>query len=157
MNGGSGSIGNQIKTYGQDLTLSSTKPTRTGYEFVGWNTNASATTAQYQPGGKYTANSGATLYATWKAKQITVTFYRNQNSSDNTTAIQTFTYGASGQSFSNKNWTKDGYTLLGWSFDRNATTATYSVLSGVSDNWIKDNSPSKNLYAIFIEHCKQPL
>ena len=149
MNGGSGSISNQTKTYGQDLTLSSTKPTRTGYDFVGWNTSASATTAQYQPGGKYTANSGATLYAIWKAKQITVTFYRNQNSSDNTTATQTFTYGASGQSFSDKNWTKDGYTLLGWSFDRNATTATYSILSGVSNDWIKDNSPSKNLYAIW--------
>ena len=66
MNGGSGSIASQTKSYGKDLTLSSTKPTRTGYTFIGWNTNASVTTAQYQPGGKYTANSGATLYAIWK-------------------------------------------------------------------------------------------
>ena len=149
MNGGSGSIGNQTKTYGQDLTLSSTKPTRTGYEFVGWNTSASATTAQYSAGGKYTANSGATLYATWKAKQITVTFYRNQNSSDNTTATQTFTYGASGQSFSNKNWTKDGYTLLGWSFDRNATTNSYSITNGVIDDWIDKYAPNAKLYAVW--------
>ena len=67
MNGGNGSIGNQTKTHGQDLTLSSTKPTRTDYTFVGWNTNASATTAQYSAGDKYTVNSGATLYAIWKA------------------------------------------------------------------------------------------
>ena len=46
--------------------MSSTKPTRTGYEFIGWNTNASATSAQYQPNDKYTTNSGATLYAVWK-------------------------------------------------------------------------------------------
>ena len=66
MNGGSGSIENQTKIQCEPLTLSGTKPTRTGYDFVGWNTNASATTAQYQPGSKYTANSGATLYAIWK-------------------------------------------------------------------------------------------
>ena len=149
MNGGSGSISNQTKTYGQDLTLSSTKPTRTGYEFVGWNTSASATTAQYQPGGKYTVNSSATLYAIWKAKQVTVTFYRNQNGSDNTAATQTFTYGASGQSFSNKNWTKDGYTLLGWSENRNATDKQYSTDSGVDPNWILQKTPSVNLYAVW--------
>ena len=149
MNGGSGSISNQTKNYNQDLTLSSTKPTRTGYDFVGWNTSASATTAQYQPGGKYTANSGATLYAIWKAKQIKVTFYRNQNSSDNTTATQTFTYGASGQSFSNKNWTKDGYTLLGWSEDRNATAKQYSTTNTVGSDWINQKSPTLNLYAVW--------
>ena len=65
MNGGSGSIANQTKTYGQDLTLSSTKPTRTDYKFIGWNTNKDATTAQYQPGEKYKDNKGATLYAIW--------------------------------------------------------------------------------------------
>ena len=149
INGGSGSIGNQTKTYGQDLTLSSTKPTRTGYDFVGWNTNASATTAQYSAGGKYTANSGATLYAIWKAKQVTVTFYRNQNGSDNTTATQTFTYGVNNQSFSNKNWSKDGHTLLGWSENRSATDKQYDAYSGVSWDWINSKFPNVNLYAVW--------
>ena len=151
MNGGSGSISNQTKTYGQDLTLSSTKPTRTGYDFVGWNTNKDATTAQYQPGGKYTANSGATLYAIWKAKQVTVTFYRNLNSDDTTTASQTFTYGVSGQSFSNKNWSRDGYTMIGWSENRSATDKQYSTLSSVDPNWIISKSPKVNLYAVWKE------
>ena len=149
MNGGSGSIGNQTKTYGQDLTLSSTKPTRPGYDFVGWNTSASATTAQYQPGGKYTANNSATLYAIWKAKQVTVTFYRNQNGSDNTTATQTFTYGVNNQSFSNKNWSKDGHSLLGWSENRNATDKQYSTNSGVDWNWIAQRSPKVTVYAVW--------
>ena len=149
MNGGSGSIGNQTKNYNQDLTLSGTKPTRTGYDFVGWNTNASATTAQYSAGGKYTANSGATLYAIWKAKQVAVTFYRNQNGSDNTTATQTFTYGVNNQSFSNKNWSKDGHTLLGWSENRSATDKQYDAYSGVSWDWINSKSPNVNLYAVW--------
>ena len=62
-NGGSGAPSSQTKTYGLDLTLSSTTPTRSGYTFKGWGTSSSSTTASYQPGGKYTSNSSATLYA----------------------------------------------------------------------------------------------
>lgn len=65
-NGGSGAPASQTKTYGVTLTLSSTRPSRAGWDFVGWGTSASATTASYQPGGSYTANSGTTLYAIWK-------------------------------------------------------------------------------------------
>lgn len=65
-NGGSGAPGNQTKTYGQTLTLSSTRPTRTNYNFIGWGTASGSTTAAYQPGGSYTNNGNATLYAVWE-------------------------------------------------------------------------------------------
>ena len=65
-NGGSGAPGSQTKTYGVTLTLSSTKPTRTNYNFKGWGTSSSSTTASYQPGGSYTSNSSITLYAVWE-------------------------------------------------------------------------------------------
>lgn len=64
-NGGSGAPSAQTKTYGVALTLSSTKPTRTGYTFLGWSTSSTATSATYSAGGSYTANSAATLYAVW--------------------------------------------------------------------------------------------
>lgn len=64
-NGGSGAPGNQTKTYGVALTLSSTRPTRTNYNFVGWGTSSSSTTPSYQPGGSYVANAAITLYAIW--------------------------------------------------------------------------------------------
>jgi uncharacterized repeat protein (TIGR02543 family) len=69
-NGGSGAPGNQTKTYGKTLTLSSTKPTRTNYTFKGWATTASATTATYSAGGSYTANAAATLYAVWELSYV---------------------------------------------------------------------------------------
>lgn len=69
-NGGSGAPGNQTKTYGVNLTLSSTRPTRTNYNFKGWATSSSATTAQYQPGGTYSANAAVTLYAVWELAYI---------------------------------------------------------------------------------------
>lgn len=64
-NGGSGAPGNQTKTYGQTLTLSSTRPTRKNYNFIGWGTSSGSTSAAYQPGGSYTSNGNATLYAVW--------------------------------------------------------------------------------------------
>ena len=48
------------------MTLSSTKPTRTNYNFLGWATSASATAAQYAAGSSYTANAAITLYAVWE-------------------------------------------------------------------------------------------
>ena len=76
-NGGSGAPGTQTKYYNKTLTLSSTKPTRTGYTFKGWATSKTATTANYQPGGSYTANAATTLYAVWQQNYLTVNYYSN--------------------------------------------------------------------------------
>ena len=61
------------------IDLSSTVPTRTGYEFLGWSTSKTATTASYQPGGKWKKNYGknVTLYAVWKEYVLTVNYYSN--------------------------------------------------------------------------------
>lgn len=70
-NGGSGAPGSQTKTYGTNLTLSSTRPTRTGYTFLGWSTNSGATSASYSAGATLSSDlsttNGATvtLYAVW--------------------------------------------------------------------------------------------
>lgn len=64
-NGGSGAPSAQTKTYGTNLTLSTTVPIRTGYTFLGWSTDKTAAKAIYSAGGSYTANSAATLYAVW--------------------------------------------------------------------------------------------
>lgn len=65
-NGGSGAPSSQTKTYGVNLTLSSTKPTRTNYKFLGWGLSASSTTVSYSAGATYSNNSSATLYAIWE-------------------------------------------------------------------------------------------
>jgi len=78
-NGGSGAPTSQTKTYGKTLTLSSTTPTRSGWTFQGWGTSATDTTVDYSPGGSYTANSAATLYAIWK-KDLTLSYSANGGS-----------------------------------------------------------------------------
>lgn len=46
-NGGSGAPSSQTKDGGIDLTLSSTVPTRSGYAFAGWNTQADGSGTSY--------------------------------------------------------------------------------------------------------------
>lgn len=68
-NGGTGAPGNQTKTHGTTLTLSSTRPTRTDYTFLGWATSANGAVV-YQPGGSYTANAAITMYAKWELSYV---------------------------------------------------------------------------------------
>ena len=70
-NGGSGAPTSQTKTAGTALTLSSTKPTRTGYTFKGWATSASGSVA-YQPGSSFATDANTTLYAVWE-KNVSAT------------------------------------------------------------------------------------
>ena len=65
-NGGTGAPGNQTKTYGVTLKLSTTVPTRENCIFLGWGTAPGSTTVAYAAGANYTANADLTLYAMWR-------------------------------------------------------------------------------------------
>ena len=129
-------------------TIKSPTIEKLGYNVVGWNTNANATTSSWNANTDKN-NVNGTYYPIVKAKTIKVIFYRNASTSDSTTATQTFTYGVSGQAFSDKGWTNTGHTMAGWARSKTATTKDYNVLSGVNDTWINDNAPSIDLYAVW--------
>ena len=67
LNGGSGSISNQKKEQGSTIKLSSKKPKKEGYTFMGWSVKKNGS-VKYKAGAKYKANSNVTLYAKWKRK-----------------------------------------------------------------------------------------
>lgn len=82
-----GTMGNSNHTYDIKKALNTNVYTKTGYTFLGWSTSSTATTATYTDGqsvSNLTSTNGGTvtLYAVWKAVTTTVTFYRNQTSSD---------------------------------------------------------------------------
>ena len=112
-NGGTGAPAAQTKSYGVDLTLSSTSPTRTGYNFMGWGTSETATTATYQPGGTYAANANATLYAVWQIISYTVSYKKGSNGTGTNTS-DTKNYGAT-LTLKGAIFTRTGYTQTGWS------------------------------------------
>ena len=130
-NGGSGAPGSQTKWKDQTLTLSSTKPTRTGYSFLGWSTSSTATSATYSAGGTYSANAAATLYAVWKANTYTVKY--NANGGTGAPANQTKTYGVA-LTLSSTKPTRTNYTFKGWGTTANATTAKYSAGGSYTGN-----------------------
>lgn len=123
-NGGSGAPSSQTKWKDQTLTLSSTKPTRTGYTFKGWSTSSTATTATYSAGGSYTANAAATLYAVWQANTYTVSY--NANGGTGAPANQTKTYGKT-LTLSSTKPTRTNYNFKGWGTSASATTVSYAA------------------------------
>ena len=73
-NGGSGGPSSQSYKYAPNgnIYLSSDRPSKTGYTFMGWSESPSATSASYSPGqwwGTHNANN-YTLYAVWKKNQV---------------------------------------------------------------------------------------
>lgn len=72
-NGGSGGPTSQTKYHTKNLTLSTSKPTRTNYNFLGWATSSTATSAEYTSGGTFTTNANTTLYAVWELAYIAPT------------------------------------------------------------------------------------
>lgn len=121
-NGGSGAPSAQTKWRDQALTLSSTKPTRTGYSFQGWATSASGSVA-YAAGASYTANAGVTLYAVWKANTYTVSY--NANGGSGAPGSQTKTYGVT-LALSSTRPTRTNYNFKGWGTSASATTVSYA-------------------------------
>ena len=146
-NGGSGAPGNQTKWKDQTLTLSSTKPTRTGYSFLGWSTSSTATSASYTAGGSYTANAAATLYAVWKANTYKVTY--NANGGTGAPSAQTKTYGVT-LTLSSVKPTRTNYTFKGWSTSASATTASYQAGGSYTSN------AALTLYAVWELTYKKP-
>ena len=90
-NGGTGAPANQSKTYGVPLTLSAVKPTRAGYEFLGWSTDPMTMLTNYAPGERYTDEASITLYAVWRYVPKTYTVSYDANGGGNTPASQTKT------------------------------------------------------------------
>lgn len=130
-NGGSGAPANQTKWKDQTLALSTTKPTRTGYSFLGWSTSSSATSATYSAGGSYTSNAAATLYAVWKANTYTVTY--NANGGSGAPGSQTKTYGKT-LTLSSTKPTRTNYTFKGWGTSASATTVAYAAGASYTAN-----------------------
>ena len=109
-NGGSGAPTSQNKYNTVDLTLSSTKPTRTGYAFVSWNTSSDGSGVSYQPGSKYTANESATLYAIWEANTYSISYNLNGGAKGSYAP----TSGKYGSTITISNPTRANYTFTGW-------------------------------------------
>ena len=137
-NGGSGVPGNQVKTHGSNLKLSSTKPTRSGYTFVNWNTKGDGTGKSYVPGATYSTDANLTLYAIWKTnasggpvtKKYTIKF--DANGGTGTTKEVVCDYGSKCTLTGNA-FTRDGYEFTGWNTKSDGNGVSYRDREVVKD------------------------
>lgn len=148
-NGGSGAPGSQTKWHGEDLTITNTKPTRTGYTFIGWaltKENADAGSWYYTSGSTCGQNKDLTLYAVWKANTYTVTY--NANGGEGAPINQTKVYGST-LKLSSVKPTRADYTFKGW-----ATSASGAVAYAAGDNYTANAGVT--LYAVWESSYTKP-
>ena len=142
----------QSKTANVDIKLSSDVPTRNGYTFLGWNTQADGKGTAYAAGAIYKndQNGGTvTLYAQWTPWKHVLHYNKNVPTSSTSQTVsnmpvdQTKTFGQL-MTISNLVPTRKGYTFAGWYTQSNGTGTKYDPGS----NYAADqNSGTVNLYA----------
>jgi len=115
---------NQTKQHGIDLTLTSDVPSRSGYDFLGWDTDPAAETVVYKPGDIYKEDADLTLYAVWKLKTYTVTYDANGGTGAPADQIKEHDVDLA---LSSVIPTKEGYTFLGWDTDTAAKTVVFNA------------------------------
>lgn len=142
-NGGSNAPASQRVKENTGFYLSNSKPTRSGYTFLGWSKDKYATSASYAPGAGVKTSSNVTLYAVWKknaTKYYTLTY--NANGGSNAPASQRVEENK-GFYLSYSKPTRSGYKFLGWSLFKDSTSASYAPGAGVK------MSSDITLYAIW--------
>lgn len=146
-NGGTGAPSNQTKWAGEDVTLSSVIPTRTGYTFLGWGSSADDTEPTYSAGGTFSLDMSFMLFAVWEAITYTITF--DANGGTDAPNAQTKTYDVT-LVLTTEQPTRTDYIFVGWGVASTSTTAKYASGDEYTTN------ASITLYAIWIESYTEP-
>ena len=136
VNGGSGTISNQTKWYNETLTLTTSKPTYSGYSFKNWNTVQTPSTTtpgtSYSSGGSYTVNAAATLYAQWTVDYINPTIG----------SISAFRSNSSG--VAQENSTTHITVVVNWNVDSNYAGSACAFAYKASSDDQYNESPGSN-------------
>ena len=109
LNGGTGAICESQKvTKGVEFALCNQTPTKTGYNFTGWSDG----TKTYAAGATVTVDDNTTFYASWTAKNITITWDQNYTDCPEAT---TSNYIYDGEEIAMPtDPTRVGYKFTGW-------------------------------------------
>ena len=134
-NTGTGTLANQTKTFGVDLTLSANTFTKVGSTFSGWTTAADGTGTAYANSATYSGNAAVTLYAQWTVAAFSVTYAANGATGGTVPAIQPKSFGVSIILAGNSgNLVKTGFVFAGWNTAANGSGTPYAAAATYSDD-----------------------
>ncbi len=142
LGGGENHIDNPDSYKGTTKTFTFEEPTRYGYTFQGWFTDA-----EYQ--NKITkvkkgSSGNLTLYAKWKANSYMIVFKGNKNTTGNMDS-QTIKYGKS-KKLSKNSFARTGYTFKEWNTKADGSGTSYKNQEEVK-NLSSKNGDTITLYA----------
>ena len=140
--------GNQTKTFDEKLMISSTKPSRNGYIFNGWNTQKNGKGTAYASGAEYKHDQNGntvTLYAQWTAWKHTVHYNANGGDQNSVPTDQTKTFDQA-MILSDKKPTRHGYNFVRWNTKADGTGTSYEVKGNYNHD---QNGGTVTLYAIW--------
>ncbi|MCL1975418.1 MAG: InlB B-repeat-containing protein [Firmicutes bacterium] len=155
-NGGSGAPPVQTNVPANSFPVISTiKPTRDNYNFLGWATFPTSSFAPYQPGtGICIGNSGdITLYAVWEYAPTPVkyTLFYNANGGSGAPPAQTGILANTFPVISTITPTRENYNFLGWAAFPTSSFAPYQPGTSIGIG----NSGDLTLYAVW-EYAPSP-
>ena len=122
LNGGKNAITNPTTYTEETETITLAAPTRSGYTFGGWYSDAAFTTKVTQITKGTTGD--LTFYAKWNANKYTIKFNGN-GSTSGSMANQTMTYG-SGTKFTANAYKRKGYTFNSWNTKADGSGTKYA-------------------------------
>ena len=128
-NGGENAPAAQTKWHNETLILSSQKPTRTDYVFMGWSKTKREPSSgnyaiDYAAGASFTENANTTLYSVWKPRPLVIKY--DANGGTGAPADQAKEHGQSIKLHTTVP-TRQGYTFQGWATSKSSSTVAYQA------------------------------
>jgi uncharacterized repeat protein (TIGR02543 family) len=106
--------------------------TRANHSLTAWNTNADGTSGtSYALSASYAGPTDLTLYPTWTANAITVTFNANDGSVTPATSTQSINSG-SATALTANTFTRAGYAFAGWTAAADGSGTAYTNQQSVT-------------------------
>ncbi len=155
-NGGDGNTSHSTFTYDSQGTLNTNGYTRTGYQFIGWNTKPDGSGESYVDEATVNnlveqGNGSITLYAQWEKNTYTIQFNSNKPTSASGSVSGTMDNMICTYDNSTK-LTPNAYSITGWTFKGWATTpngtVTYNNNASIM-NLTNEKSANVILYAVW--------
>ena len=165
-NGGTGNMDDLSMAYGTAKNLTANAYTKTGNNFVGWNTKADGSGTAYnnrQSVNNLTTESGSviTLYAQWEEDTpytLTINSHGGTIPEDDEWTISGDT--ATKLVYYNHNYastmpspTKAGYTFRGWSYVDGTTYKPLSNIAGTGTQYIDTNYKPKSTTGVAVRYA----
>ena len=122
-----------------EVKITSDAPTMEGRILLGWADEAGATEPQYQPGETIAITESKTVYAVWGVG------LRYDPNGGTISESYTFADESGNVTITDEEPTRQGYTFLGWSYDKNATEADPELEA----NKVLTIANSKTIYAVW--------